>query len=258
MDIIESVTTIGGSAYVAKKVLGPTLDKVGEDFQKLYEKGRDLIIEKAKAKIDNIDDGHQANLRISREVFWSGSFSEEAICAEYFGGILAASRSKDGKDDQNLYFVNVIKNLSSTELHLHYIIYNSFNKYFANNKIKVNVGMESEITRQMLYFDSLKLCEITGFDFSRIATNLNILYQQGLISQFEYESDVPENSPTTKMKSYFKVNPTTFGITLYAISHNRFHDWSWFAEKEFGDFKDIKLPDRFYEKKEDIKHYLLV
>src|SRR3989344_8462949 len=124
---IQTLTAIGGSAYAAKKGLGPTLDMVGEDFQKLYEKGRDLIIEKAKGKIENIDDGHRANLRIAREVFWSGSFSEEAICAEYFGGILASSRSKDGKDDDNLYFVNVIKNLSSTELHLHYIIYNSFN-----------------------------------------------------------------------------------------------------------------------------------
>lgn len=255
---IQSLTTLGGAAYTAKKVLGPTLDKVGEDFQKLYEKGRDLIIEKAKEKIANIDDGFQSNLRISREVFWNGAFSEEAICAEYFGGILASSRSKDGKDDDNLYFVNVIKNLSSTQLHLHYIIYNSFNKYFVDKKMKVNVGQQSEITNKTLYFDALKLCEMTGFNFSKIGTDLNILHEQGLISQYEYQSEIPETTPSTKMKSYFKVNPTTFGVTLYAISHNRFQDWSQFDEKDFGNFKDIKLPDKFYEKHEEIITYTLV
>lgn len=254
----QTIVTSLGTAYTAKKVLGPTLDKVGDDFARLYEKGRDLIIEKAKGKIKNIDDGYEANLRVSREVFWNGAFSEETICAEYFGGILASSRSEDGKSDDNLYFVNVIKSLSSTQLHLHYIIYNSFNKYFVNKKLKVNVGLQNEITTKKLYFDTLKLCEITGFDFSKISTDLNVLHEQGLISLYEFQSEMPEIAPNKKMKSYFGVNPSTFGVTLYAISHNRFEDWSQFSEKDFSDFKDIKLPQKFYEKHEEIVTYTLV
>ena len=58
-----------------------------------------------KLDIVGRDDGKQANLGVSRDVLWNGAFSTESICAEYFGGILASSRSEDGKDDSAIPFV---------------------------------------------------------------------------------------------------------------------------------------------------------
>lgn len=257
MEIIESIGTVGGLAFAAKKVLGPTLDKVGGDFATLYTKGRDLIVQKTFNKIEDPNDGQQANLRVAREVFWNGSFSDEAISAEYFGGILASSRSIDGKNDNDLYFVNIVKMLSSEELYLHYIIYNAFNKYFVDKKIRVNVGLESDVTNRVLYFDTLKLCEITGIDFSKISTHLNILYGEKLIGRYSYGPEIEETEVGNKMRAHFSVAPTTMGVTLYAVSHNRFSDWSQFDQKPFGDFSDIKIPKKVYEKKEDIPFHLL-
>ena len=92
--------------WALKKVLGPTLDTLGEDINKVYQIGRDKIIKVAQRKVTNIEDGASANLRVSRDVFWNGAFTDEAICAEYFGGILASSRSQDGKDDSGVYYVD--------------------------------------------------------------------------------------------------------------------------------------------------------
>jgi hypothetical protein len=65
---------------------------------------------------------------VARDVLWNGALTNDEVCAEYFGGILASSRSEDGSDDGVIYYVDVIKSLSSKQLKLHYVIYNSFNK----------------------------------------------------------------------------------------------------------------------------------
>lgn len=124
------LATTGVVAFMGEKILGKTFVTIGTDLAKLYEKGRDKIIEKATKKITNIDDGKSANLRVSRDVFWNGSFTDESICAEYFGGILASSRSMNGEDDLGIYYVDLIKSLSSSQLKLHYLLYLSLNKYF--------------------------------------------------------------------------------------------------------------------------------
>jgi len=124
------IATTGVTILIGKKLLGKTFDIISEDIATLYTKGRDTIIKKSTEKIPNINDGKSSNLRVTRDVFWNGSFTEEAVCAEYFGGILASSRSKGGKDDTGVYYVNLIKSLSSNQLKLHYLIYLSFNNNF--------------------------------------------------------------------------------------------------------------------------------
>ena len=125
---MEPITTTGAILIVANKLLGKTADKIAIDIAGLYDKGKDMIFEATNRKVSNINDGKQANLRVARDVFFNGSFSDEAICAEYFGGILAASRSDDGRDDQGIYYVDLIKGLSSKQLNLHYVLYRSLNK----------------------------------------------------------------------------------------------------------------------------------
>src|SRR5688572_11934981 len=85
--------------WALKKVLGPVLAELGDDARNLYKLGRDKLVQAALRKLKNPDSGERANLRVAKDVLWNGSFTDEQICAEYFGGILAASRSADGKDD---------------------------------------------------------------------------------------------------------------------------------------------------------------
>ena len=97
--------------WAIKKAFGPLLSELGEDLQRLYVVGRDRLLAAATRKIENIDDGRVPNLRVARDVLWNGAVSDDEVCAEYFGGILASSRTDDGKDDSCIQFVDVIKSL---------------------------------------------------------------------------------------------------------------------------------------------------
>jgi len=226
--------------WALKKVLGPTLDTIGEDFNKVYQIGRDKIISMAQKKIGNIEDGATANLRVSRDVFWNGAFTDEGICAEYFGGILAASRSQDGKDDSGVYYVDLIKSLSSAQLHMHYVIYRTLNKLLCSDETKkeLNVGQSTELYNVKLFFSTLELLQAK----LKTDTDLEALYRKGLLH--EYKTDM-HNLETKSVMPYTMIIPTTLGIQLFAIANNSLSSWKEFPVKDFGDFNDISTP-KFY------------
>ena len=222
--------------WVLKKVFGPVLGELGEDMQKLYAIGRDKILLAGYNKITNKDDNKKANLRVTRDIFWNGSFSDESICAEYFGGILASSRSEDGKDDNGIHYTDVIKSLSSKQLQLHYVIYNSLNKLLSKEEKSINVGQATELQQKLIWFSAIEFIKQLNL---KIDTDLNVLYKQGLLHEYKADKFNLEDSKTFP---YVMVKPTTFGVLLYAIAHNKFEIWNQFSNQDFGDFEDIALP----------------
>lgn len=235
MDLI----TTGTALVIGKKLLGKTFDVVSADIAKLYEKGRDKIIEKASKKITNADDGKSANLRVTRDVFWNGSFTDESICAEYFGGILASSRSTEGKDDTGVYYVDLIKSLSSDQLKLHYLIYLSFNKYFVgdSSKSQLNPGQETELAQETIFLSLNELLQITGIKDT--ARDLHAIRAKGLIGDFQTQGHKLQDG---RQVPYLKVSPTSVGIQLYAVAHNKLDEWRNFVTIDFGDFDSMNPP----------------
>jgi len=224
--------------WILQKAFGPALTEIGEDLKKLYAKGRDKIISVAYRKITNPNDGKQANLRVTRDVLWNGAFTDDEVCAEYFGGILASCRSEDGKDDEAVQFVDVIKSLSSKQLRLHYVVYNALNKLLVTSGKPVNVGQGSEIQGRQVWFASVELTTTLNL---RIETDLNILHRQGLLSQYNMDF----HKVGEKSLPYACVNPTTFGVLLYAAAHNRLAEWRTFDRVDLGGFGEITMPE-FY------------
>jgi len=235
MDLV----TAGATYAVGKKLLGKTFDVVSEDIAKLYECGRDKIIERATAKVADSDDGKSANLRVTRDVFWNGSFTDEAICAEYFGGILASSRSEDGKSDDGVYYVDLIKSLSANQLKLHYLIYCSLNGMFRADaeKAKLNPGQESELAREKTFLSINELVKITGN--ADIGRDLHALHAKGLIGNFQSEFHKLKNGETVP---YLNVSPSSLGVQLYAVAHNHLPEWRKFSTFDFGVFPSISTP----------------
>ena len=120
--VIASGVTVG-AAWAGKKILGPTLDAIGDDLASCYEFGIKRILASAYRKIDDVDDGKAANLRVTHDILRNGAFSTDEIVLEYFGGLLASSRSEGGWKDDVTPFADVVKSLSSSQLKLHYNIY---------------------------------------------------------------------------------------------------------------------------------------
>lgn len=228
--------------WALQKVLGPILEEIGSDFQKLYSVGRDKIVQAALRKIKSPEDGARANLRVARDVFWNGSFTDEAICAEYFGGILAASRSEDGKDDSGIFYVDIIKSMSSGQLKMHYIIYRTLNKeLIANDEKKtLNPGQESELEREELFIPILDIIE--QFKSGDLGAILHGLHAKNLIGNFQTDNHKLEGG---EEMPYLRVKPKTLGVQLFAIANNKFSDWRDFPSVDFGDFKEVALP-KFY------------
>ncbi len=235
MDLI----TTGTAIIIGKKLLGKTFDVVSADIAQLYEKGRDKIIENATKKIADENDGRTANLRVTRDVFWNGSFTDEAICAEYFGGILASSRSDDGKDDAGVYYVDLIKSLSSNQLKLHYLIYLSINKYLISDSSKsnLNAGQEGELSAEKIFLSTNELIQIMGEN--DLGRELHAIHARGLIGYFQVKSHPLKDG---RLVPYLEATPTSLGVQLYAVANNKLNEWRNFAKVDFGNFESLNSP----------------
>jgi hypothetical protein len=226
--------------WALERAFGPVLSELGEDLKRVYASGRDRILAAGYNKIEDPNDGKRANLRVARDVLWNGAFSESEICAEYFGGIMASSRSEDGKDDSAIQFVDVTKSLSSKQLRLHYVIYNSLNKLLVSSGTRINVGMGTELGERKVWFASLELTSTLGLT---IETDLNILHRHGLISYYTMDTHVIGQ----KSLPFAWVSPNTFGVLLYACAHNSYDEWRDFDRSDFGEFEGIALPQYYCE-----------
>ena len=222
------------TAYVAQQLFGKTLAEMGDDLNKVYKANRDKLLEKAAQKVADPNDGAQVNLRVARDVIWNGAVTDDEVCAEYFGGLLAASRSVDGKDDSALIYVDCIKALSSKQLHLHYAIYNGLQHQLIAAGKQINPGMQDELSALEVWFFDLEL-EGLGLNPD---IDLNILHRQGLISGFA------KNNHTigTQSLPYVKANPTTFGVLLFAAASNSLNSWRLYGSSKFISADEIKLP----------------
>lgn len=224
---------------IIENVLGPTSKEIGQDIQNLYKKGRELILRKSFQKLKNPNDGKTANLRVTRDVFWNGSFTDEAICAEYFGGIIAASRSEDGKNDSGVFYVDIIKSMSSGQLKMHYIIYRTLNKELLSNpeKKNLNPGQEPELNKEKLFFPLIGIIEQLKSD--DLGAILHGLHAKNLIGDFQTGSHRLDD---VRAVPYLEVQPKSLGVQLFSIANNMFDDWRNFSTTDFGNFEEITLP----------------
>ena len=247
-DGIVAAAGVVAVGWTAKKILGPTFDLVGDDLAKLYAAGRDKIIASASKKIPNLDDGKQANLRVSRDVLWNGAFSTESICAEYFGGILASSRSEDGKDDSAIPFVDVIKSLSSEQLRKHYFIYRALGKILSEtNSNRDRYHIWDVVNTHQVCIPAWGL---------RPDIDLGILKHHGLIDRCGNGSSTlsfSDNKKDDRALPYLIAAPTIFGVMLYAAAYNELEWWQAYGMRSYEDLDDIECPEIYAASLEELE-----
>ena len=228
--VITGAMAVGG--YVGAKLFGTALTTMGDDINKLYAKGRDKIVEVATKKVIDPDDGKKVNLRAARDVLWNGAFTEDEVCAEYFGGMLAAARSMDGKDDGVVHYVDTIKAMSARQLELHYVIYRAWQSMLLAEQSSINVAQSTEVGSKLIVLAGLELSHRKlQYDL-----DLPVLHRQGLISNFKYDTVTVGG----KSLPYIEVTPTTFGLMLFAIAHNKLDAWRSFPKEAYDSATGIE------------------
>lgn len=137
----EPITTVGLgaiAAYLGKdgvaKLLGPTADYLGSELQDFTRKRIEnvgKIFKKAEERLgEKIEQPGAIPPKVLKTVINEGSYSEDQIAVEYFGGVLASSRSDISRDDRGARIAKALDNLSSYQLRCHYLIYSTISNLF--------------------------------------------------------------------------------------------------------------------------------
>ncbi len=162
------VAASGGLAWAGKKLLGPLLDDIAEGWRQRHEEYRrqnfDRILEKAARKAGNaiLSDG-AVPPRVAAHVFDEGSWCEDEVMAEYLGGILAASRSNDQRDDRGSTWAGLVTRLSTFEIRSHYLIYECLRRGLAGQQ--VNLRRRKELRQAgLVWFSTKEYCDAMQLD----------------------------------------------------------------------------------------------
>lgn len=139
-----------GSAKIVEKILGPTADYLGDGLKAWTEKGvQNLgnIFNNAGRKLGNtVEIPGKVPPRVLKGILSEGYFCDDEIGAEYFGGVLASSRTSVDRDDRGCTMLSMIGRMSTYQLRAHYIFYTIARKLFRSGRY--NIGLE-EVRREL-------------------------------------------------------------------------------------------------------------
>ncbi len=203
------------------------------------EQVRQIILRKRK-ETDN-----KTNLRVAMEGVRSAAFADSKIAAEYFGGIIANSGSSE--DDSLMSFLAIVKNLSSKQLHFHYVIYRSLHNLILANPEwqKINLGLDTDINTLEIFFSTIELNSIGVIP----TEDGEMLCRTGIITSYkcDFEKiDEEKNCPITK------TSPTTLGFQMYASVHNEYNNWRDLKNLVLEPFPDIGVPNIYFKTREEL------
>lgn len=145
----EPITTLGLGAIAAylgkdglEKLLGPTAEYLGEGLRDLAQKrieniGR--ILRNAQRKLGTtVDQPGEVSPRVLRAVLNEGSYCDDELAAEYFGGVLASSRTELGRDDRGARTAKILDGLSTYQIRTHYLIYMTIKSLFSYSGLSLH------------------------------------------------------------------------------------------------------------------------
>ena len=128
-----------GSAKLIEKLLGPTAEYLGEGIQSWTKqrcKNVENIFTNAQDKLGNrIEEPGTVPPRVLKEILSEGSFCDDPLTTEYFGGLLASSRSQISRDDRGAYWSSLVTRLSSYHIRNHFLIYRAIYDRFHEQDI---------------------------------------------------------------------------------------------------------------------------
>lgn len=230
MDPIVSAALAKGAGKAAdegatlmSRVLGPSADEIGQALARytsfrLENVGR--ITEKARAKSRADDTTGHISPRVAHKVLEDGSFCDGELMAEYFGGLLAASRTFDGRDDRAVSWTALVAQMSSLQVRAHFLLYREWVTRLSDSP---NLQLHSVTgrTRATMYAELNEFGGALVPDFGR-SEKASALYHAiegnarlGLIGDFWYgTADRPEghDAPWSEV---LKVRPTASGFELF-------------------------------------------
>ena len=233
-----------GSAQLVVKILGPTAAYVGDGLKHWTERGVTnvgrIFTNAGKRLGSKIESEGSVPPKVLKEILSHGSFCDDELTAEYFGGVLASSRTGIARDDRGAAFTALIGGLSSYQVRAHYYFYSLVKILFDGDSRNVNTPEGRRDLEVFIPFESYeKALEFSPDESSVIILN-HIMFglaKEGLIEQsFRIGANVAPGSHGIVFQ------PSALGTELYLWAHGRgdLHVVD-FLRKEVSVSSDIKM-----------------
>jgi hypothetical protein len=223
---------IVAAGWAGRKLVGPLFDEIAEDWRHRYSERRMRNLNRigriAQAKLGSeIDDRGQVPPRVLLRVMEEGSWCDGPVMAEYFGGILAASRSADGTSDRGASWAGLVSRLSTLDVHLHYLAYDAFRRTHLDRS-DLNLGLSVDRDRSEVFLPGPETLAAMGFDTTAgdwsqvIVPAINALLREDLLGQI-HGYGPPEYLETSKQidapDSGLVFTPSVAGLELFLWAH---------------------------------------
>ena len=182
--------------WAGKTVFAPLLDEMGRDLAERYSERRRRntarILANAAEKLGGtLENGGYVSPRVGKLVLDEGSWCDAPVMSEYFGGILAASRSDDGLDDRGAAWAGLVSRLASYDILVHYVIYAGIRQANLGKDLRLGRNPDREQARTYFPFQldgvttAMEAIAASGHDdlsaLGTIAASLESLVREGLI-----------------------------------------------------------------------------
>ncbi len=253
---LGSGLAIFGSAKLVERLLGPTVDYVGEGVKSWTERRVNnvaKIFDNAISKLDDkLETSGQVPPRVLKGILGEGSYCDDDLAREYFGGVLASSRTSKLRDDRGAVLVSLLGRLSTYQIRSHYIFYHTIRKLYLNLALRPTT---SQVRMQLgtyipmiMYHQAMDLDEEEKKDLTIIPHVMYGLQKEGLIEgNFSFGEDAYIRQffpPLTEAGIVF--TPAILGIELFlwALGRSNVPPSDIFdAKLEFAEFPAVTIPD---------------
>ena len=143
MSETPSTRLSGAIGDILKKLVEPLAEELGQDlleYKRRRRENADKILLNAGEKLgDKLNSPGRVPLKVFKTVINEGSYFDDAVATEYFGGVLASSRTEVDRDDRGARLAKMIDNMSAYQLRSHYLIYSTISELFSNSGNSFNL-----------------------------------------------------------------------------------------------------------------------
>ncbi len=136
------------------RLLGSTSDYLGVELQDFAQRRVDnvgRIFARAEAKLgEKINLPGQVPPKVLKTVLHEGSYADNDLAIEYFGGVLASSRTETGRDDRGARIAGIVDKMSSLQLRSHFLTYAAIASVFRKQPLTIGDPAQRELMRTFI------------------------------------------------------------------------------------------------------------
>jgi hypothetical protein len=206
------------------RALGPSADVLGQALAQYTEfrvRNVGKILGRSEKKARESRRSGSVHPRVAHRVLEEGSFCDDAVMADYLGGVLAGSRAPNGRDDRAVAWSDLVTGMSAAQIRLHYLLYREWAIRLHGELALGQLSLGHDDTAFM-YTD---LTEVTKAlhvydddpEPSGVLTHAIVgLHRQGLVNSYR-QGEVPEEvwGWREPYPRFLYVSPSFSGLELY-------------------------------------------